>query len=73
VDDDEAMKRVKNKWKGHIPTSRTRGEHDVEDEIRQTAEKHDFVEFDCVRGHQDKDKTREEMTDSPGMDECALR
>lgn len=61
ADNDEAIGRAKNKRKGHSATGRTRGEYDAEAEIRNLTGKHDFVEFDCVKGHQDEDKTREEM------------
>lgn len=62
ADNDEAMRRAKDKWRGHNTTGQSKGEHDVEAEIEQLAMQCEFVEFDCIKGHQDDTKKREEMT-----------
>lgn len=61
TDNDEAIERSKDDMEHFCTTKRTRGEHDVEAEIRALLKQLQIVKAGCVKGCQDKHNKRKDM------------
>ena len=61
ADNDEAIRRAQDKMDWHTTTKRTRGEHDIEAEIRCLANNVQIGKFKKAKGHQDEKKPEEEQ------------